>query len=189
MPKSKSPRIAILVDTSTAWGRRLIRGVIGYMRKHGPWNPWVNAHGQDELMRLPPGWTGDGIIARIPGCADRPALIADTGLPVVDVSAIPELPEWNFCRVTTDLHATGRLGGQHLLDCGLQHFAYSALPRLAYVQKQYQGFAAERSALRRGYALPVLSAQLFRSAAAKVRQAKRRELTQSVMVSCQTDRD
>jgi LacI family transcriptional regulator len=148
--KSDIPRIAVLVDTSTGWGRRLIRGVVGYMRKHGGWNLWVHACGQDEPMRLPPGWTGEGIIARV---ADDPTArhVAAAGVPVVNVSGI-ELSEANFFRVTTDLRATGRLAAEHLLDCGLKHFAHAALPRLTYVQQQYQGFADKLS--EAGYACP-----------------------------------
>jgi LacI family transcriptional regulator len=109
------------------------------MRKHSGWNLWVHACGQNERMRLPPGWTGEGIIARVPDAATA-RHVAATGVPVVNVSGI-ELRDEGFCRVTTDLRATGRLAAEHLLDCGLQHFAYAALPRLAYVQRQYEGFA------------------------------------------------
>jgi len=137
--KSSVPRIAVLVDTSTGWGRRLIRGVVGYVRKHGPWNLWVRARGQDEPMRFPPGWAGDGIIARI---ADHYTArhVAAARLPVVNVSGI-ELRGVDWCRVTTSLQATGQLAAEHLLDCGLKHFVYAALPRLAYVRHQYRGFA------------------------------------------------
>lgn len=41
--KSDVPRIAVLVDTSTGWGRRLIRGIVGYVHKHRPSNLWVRA--------------------------------------------------------------------------------------------------------------------------------------------------
>ena len=139
MSKSNIPRIAVLVDTSTGWGRRLIRGVVGYVHKHEAWNLWVHACGQDHSMRLPPGWKGEGIIARVSDEATA-RHVAEAGVPVVNVSGI-ELREWSFCRVTTDLRAAGRLAAEHLLDCGLQHFAYAALPRLAYVQQQYQGFS------------------------------------------------
>ena len=44
----------------------MIRGVVRYVHKHGPWNLWVDACGQDERLRVPPGWTGEGIIARLP---------------------------------------------------------------------------------------------------------------------------
>jgi LacI family transcriptional regulator len=137
--KSSTPRIAVLVDTSTGWGRRLIRGIAGYAHKHGPWNLWVHACGQDEPPRLPPGWRGNGIIARI---SDHPTArhVAAARVPVVNVSGI-ELRGVDFCRVTTDLRATGRLAAEHLLERGLENFAYGALPRLSYVQHQYRGFA------------------------------------------------
>ena len=116
---------------------------------------------------------GDGIIARIPDSKTARRL-ADTGLPVVDVSGI-DLSEWNFCRVTTDLHATGRLAAQHLLDCGLQNFAYSALPRLAYVQKQYEGFAAAVG--QAGFACPNYRPS-FSQDTRKKWASQERELTQ-----------
>ena len=58
-------RIAVLVDTSSAWGRRLIHGVLAYEKKHGPWDVWLEPRGQKEPLRLPKGWNGDGIIARV----------------------------------------------------------------------------------------------------------------------------
>ena len=139
MVKSDIRRIAVLVDTSTSWGRRLIRGIVSYAHKHGPWNLWVHPRSQDEPLRLPPGWRGDGIIARI---SDHSTArhVAAARVPVVNVSGI-EFRGAGFCRVTTDLHMTGRLAAEHLLERGLKNFAYGALPRLSYVQHQYQGFA------------------------------------------------
>ncbi len=139
MAKDNAPRVAILVDTSTGWGRRVIRGVIGYTRKFEHWNLSVQARGQDEPMRLSPGWRGDGIIARI---SDHHSArhVAAAKASVVNVSGI-ELPGVDFCRVTTDLRMTGRLAAEHLVDRGLKNFAYAALSRFSYVQHQYQGFA------------------------------------------------
>ena len=107
MADRRTPRIAVMVDTSTGWGRRLIRGVVGYANKHGPWNLWVHASGQDERVRLPPGWRGDGIIARISDYHTA-RHVAAARVPVVNVSGT-ELRGVDFCRVTTDLGATGRL--------------------------------------------------------------------------------
>lgn len=136
--KSDIPRIAVLVDTSTGWGRRLIRGIVSYAREQGSWNLWVHACGQDEQLRLPPGWAGEGIIARI-SQYHTARHVAAARVPVVNVSGI-ELRGIDFCRVTTDLRTTGQLAARHLLDCGFKHFAYAALPRLAYVQRQHEGF-------------------------------------------------
>ena len=51
MPKS-TRRIAVLVDTSSGWGRRIIRGIANYGLKHGPWQLLVDERGMDESMHL-----------------------------------------------------------------------------------------------------------------------------------------
>ncbi len=174
MAKSDTPRIAVLVDTSTGWGRRLIRGIVGYANKHGPWNLWVHARGQDEAQRLPPGWRGDGIIARI---SDRHVArhVAAARVPVVNVSGI-ELRGVDCCRVTTDLRTAGRLAAEHLLGLALKNFAYGALPRLLYVWHQYQGFAD--TLCQAGYPGPSYYRPSFESDTQKGWAAQERELAQ-----------
>ena len=49
MPKS-TLRIAVLVDTASGWGRRIIRGIANYGVKHGPWQLVVDERGIDESM-------------------------------------------------------------------------------------------------------------------------------------------
>jgi LacI family transcriptional regulator len=130
--------VALLVDTSTTWGRRLIEGVLTHTRRHRPWQVWLRPHGQNELILPPSGWTGDGVIARVATLAQARQLIG-LGVPVVNVSAI-ELPGATFPRVTTDQRAAARLAVQHFLDRGFRHFGYCGLPRLAYVQRHCQAF-------------------------------------------------
>lgn len=132
-----TPHVAVLVDTATGWGRRLVRGIVNYSQ-HGPWSLWIKSGGQDAPVWLPPGWRGDGIIARIgtPAAARR---VRASGVPVVNISAI-ELPGVNFPRVATDLPAAGRMAAEHLLDRGFVHFAYYGLSHRDYVDRHYQGF-------------------------------------------------
>jgi LacI family transcriptional regulator len=172
--KSNTPRIAVLVDTATGWGRRLIRGIVGCAHKHGPWNLWVHARGQDEPLRLPPGWRGEGIIARISD-HDTAHHVAAAHVPVVNVSGI-ELRGVGYCRVTTDLGATGRLAAEHLLGLGLKNFAYGALPRLFYVRRQYRGFA--ETLRQAGYPSPGYYQPSFQSDTHKGWAAQERELAQ-----------
>jgi LacI family transcriptional regulator len=140
MHHSKPPRVAVLVGTSTGWGRGIIRGIANYANKHGPWHVWVEGRGQDEPPRLPPGWVGEGIIARVSNPAIA-RLVASAGVPTVNVSSIM-LSGVKLPQVANDVRATGRLAAQYLMDRGLRQFAYVGLPRLAYVQPHYQAFAA-----------------------------------------------
>lgn len=133
------PRVAVLVDTSTSWGRRVHTGIHAYDRRHGSWQLFVDARGLEEELRVPQGWQGDGIIARI-GTAEMAEDLAALHIPVVNVSGI-ELPGAAFPRVTTDLVASGRLAARHFLDRGYRHCAYFSLLGLSYVARHEQAFA------------------------------------------------
>ncbi len=135
-----APRVAVLVDTSTSWGRRLVTGVHNYARKKGPWQLFVEARGLEEHIRVPPGWRGEGVIARVGSLAMARELLA-LGLPVVNVSAI-RLPDVHFPGVTNDLEAGAKLAAEHFLERGFRHFAYFSLLGLPYVAAQQEAFIA-----------------------------------------------
>ncbi len=132
------PHVAVLVDTATGWGRRLVRGVVNYSQQ-ASWYLWIKSGGQDTPLWLPPEWRGDGIIARI-GTVAAARRIRAAGVPAVNISAI-ELAGVDFPRVATDLPAAGRLAAEHLLDRGFVHFAYYGLTHRPYVDHHYEGFA------------------------------------------------
>ncbi len=139
MAHSKTPHVAVLVDTATGWGRRLVRGIMNYGRGQGPWYLWIKSAGQQSPVWLPPGWSGDGIIARV-GTRAAARHVAAAGVPVVNISAI-EIPGVDFPRVATDLAAAGRMAAEHLLDRGFKHFGYYGLEHRSYVERHYQGFS------------------------------------------------
>ena len=51
--RQEGTRIAVLVDTATGWGRRLVRGVSNYARGRAAWHLWVEPRGQNEHLRVP----------------------------------------------------------------------------------------------------------------------------------------
>ena len=136
--KVQIPRVAILVDTSTSWGRRVLQGINNYARNHGPWQVFVEARGGAERLRVPAGWQGDGIIARVSDSSMVAALRA-LNLPVVNVSAI-ELPDATFPRVTYDIKAGAAMALNHFLDRGFRHFAYFDMLGMSYVTAQQNAF-------------------------------------------------
>lgn len=137
---SDTPHVAVLVDTSTGWGRRLIRGILGYVRKNDPWYLWVEAKGRNETLRLPKVWNGDGVIARVSTPATARHL-NDFGVPVINISSI-QLGKERFPTVTTDLRESGRLAAEYFLNRGFRHFAYWGQFRLSYIQEQSDSFCA-----------------------------------------------
>ena len=132
------PQIALLIDTATDWGRRMIRGIGRYAKQHGGWDIWLEQRCQHAPGRLPPGWCGDGIIARVADRAMGSYLTEAPGV-VVNVSSA-RIPGVSFPTVTADLHAAAQLAVEHLLDQGFGHFGYFAPLGSSYVDVHYRSF-------------------------------------------------
>lgn len=118
----KQRRVALLIESSNAYGRGLLHGVVSYVREHRPWSFYVVEQGRGDPP--PPwlaNWDGDGIIARIENSKIARAIVK-SGLPAVDVSAarlVPALP-W----VETNDISIAKLAAEHLLGRGFKHFGY-----------------------------------------------------------------
>ena len=58
-------RVALIVETSSAYGRRILKGVRRYVHTHQSWSIFLE---QRSLTSRPPqwleDWDGDGIISR-----------------------------------------------------------------------------------------------------------------------------
>ena len=78
----KRRSVALLIETSNAYARGLLAGIMAYVRQHQPWSIYLPELGRGDV---PPKWRGDGIIARIETKAIA-RTVARTKLPVVDVS-------------------------------------------------------------------------------------------------------
>jgi LacI family transcriptional regulator len=133
-------RVAVLVDTSTAWGRGIIGGIHEYARRHGNWQLFVEARGMDDASPLPSDWHGDGIIARI-ATPEVAAQLRERKIPVVNVSGI-RLPGRAFPTVCNDGEAAARMAVDYFLGRGFRHFAYLSLRGLEYVARQCDAFQA-----------------------------------------------
>lgn len=131
-------RVAVLVDTSTTWGRAVLHGINTYRIKRAHWEIFVEARGVEEPLRVPPGWHGHGVIARV-SSPEMAAELKALRIPVVNVSSIET--GVRFPRVATDLKASAELAAKHFLERGFQHFAYFGLIGLGYVTTHRNVFA------------------------------------------------
>ncbi len=124
------PRVALLIETSNAYARGLMRGIVAYMREHRPWSIYLSEHSRGE--KAPAwlaGWHGDGVIARI----ENPSVarvLQDLRLPMVDVSAARLLPELPY--VETDDRAIAQIAADHFLERGFRQFAFSGDDRFQW---------------------------------------------------------
>jgi LacI family transcriptional regulator len=122
VPIAGRKKVALIIETSLAPGREILRGIASYLRQEGPWSI---AHEprtlEQSVPRWLPRWRGDGIIARVQNQKLARA-IAAVGVPTIDVLGVVDgLP---FPIVHVDDEAIGRAGAEHLLDQGYRRFAF-----------------------------------------------------------------
>ncbi len=154
MSLPKHRQVALLIDTATDWGRRMIRGIGRYAQQQGGWDLWLEQRCQYAPGRLPPGWRGDGIIARVADRAMARHLARASGI-VVNVSTA-RVPGATFPTVTADLRAAATLAIGHLLDQGFRHFAYYAPMALSFVEDHHHSFV--QTLAKSGYSCSLLPA-------------------------------
>ena len=135
---SKRLRIALLIESSRAHGRDMLLGIAAYARAHGPWSFYCS---ERVISTAAPArlkdWRPDGIIARVESrklCKQIKAM----HLPTVDLCGIHKIS--GVPVIGTDHCATVKLAANHLLECGLQHFAYCGFAGLLYSDERSDHF-------------------------------------------------
>jgi LacI family transcriptional regulator len=114
--------VALLVETSNAYARGILAGIVAYVRQHPSWSIWLPELGRgDAPPRELARWRGDGIIARIE-TREIARAVARSGRPVVDVSAGRHLPGVPW--VETDDRAIAEAAAAHLVDRGFRRLAF-----------------------------------------------------------------
>lgn len=137
-PAEPRRRVGLVIETSNAYSRGLIRGVMSYSRRHGGWSLWL---AESERGHAPPAlrwWHGDGLIARVENERIARAVRA-AGRPVVDVSAARLLPDAPW--VETDDAAIAATAFAHFRERGLTHFAFTGDDRFNWSRWRQEHFA------------------------------------------------
>ncbi|MEM9701253.1 MAG: XylR family transcriptional regulator [Planctomycetota bacterium] len=129
-------RVALLVETSSGYGRDVLAGITRFLRMHDDWSVFLE---QRDLDRSPPewlrDWNGDGVISRtttpefasIADRADWPLVeITDRGLRQADVRS--------------DDEQIGRLAAEHLYERGYRRFAFCGFEKEAWSSRRERGF-------------------------------------------------
>lgn len=134
------PHIALLIETSLASGRDILRGIARYVREHRRWSLYHEPHGlTDALPRWLRHWRGDGIIARIQ-TRTMATQIAASGIPTIDVLGV--VPNPGFPLVHVDDVAIARMAADHLRARGLRHFGFYGIQGENWSEQRCAGFCA-----------------------------------------------
>ncbi len=137
MQQSRPPRVAIICDVSTGYGREITLGATRFANLQREWElctETIAGHAIDMLPRC------DG------------AIVASGNPEVYDLVA-SRCERVVYCPVTLDVErrpvvsvddrAVGALAAEHLIGCGLKNFAYYGFPESsAFDRRRYEGFSA-----------------------------------------------
>ncbi len=138
--------VALLIETSNAYARGLLEGIVSYTRAHDSWSIYLP---EQERGARPPDWLADslidGIIARIE-TAEIAAAVGNRMVPIVDVSAARRVPGIPW--VETDDAEIARLAVEHLLERGFRSLAYCGEPDFNWSEWRREHF--ERIAAEHG---------------------------------------
>jgi len=135
---SKRRRVAVIVESSLAGGRAILRGFAEYVRQVDRWSIFYEPnHFQTSLPDWLHGWRGDGVVARVRSPAVARQLVK-TRLPVVDISG--NVPNARFPVVQVDNRAIARVAAGHLLERGFVAFAYCGIRKLWWSRQREEAF-------------------------------------------------
>jgi LacI family transcriptional regulator len=132
------PRVALLVESSRAYGRGILSGVAKFVREHDPWSIFFqDLNLCDDTPDWLNHWRGEGIISRLEN-RDVVGVIQRLKVPAVylrHVSARMHMPS-----ILTDNTAVSRLCFEHLRERGFRHFAFCGFNGADYSDERRDGF-------------------------------------------------
>jgi len=120
----KGRNIAILMNLSRLYDRQVIRGVSRYVHSHGSWRLYIEESPADKIPSLA-AWSGDGLIVDL----DDSRVVQALGhfkVPIVGIGCVEKgvLGKLGISTVRTDDEMIGAWAAEHLLEKGLENFAY-----------------------------------------------------------------
>ena len=135
---SNRKKVALLVETSNAYARGILKGINRYQQVHQDWAIFF-----PEQVRgaVPPSWLKDwncqGVIARIEN-AEIAEFIENFGVPTVDVSSARQIEKLPW--VETNDEVIGQMGAQHLINRGFRNLAFIHEPSFNWSTWRLEAF-------------------------------------------------
>lgn len=132
--RHRTPRVALLIETTRTFSREMLAGVRRYVAEHGPWSTYLELRAPDSS---PPAWLrhwdGDGILTRT-FTQEMADVIAATGLPAVEMRSRNLSGKRPF--VGVDNAYIGRSVAEHFFERGYRTFAaYSLQTEVFFIER------------------------------------------------------
>ncbi len=115
-------RVALMIETSSSYGRQLLEGIVRFRQTHHDWSVFVE---QRDLTSKPPEWLrewdGNGIISRFT-TREFAETIKKIGISMVELTDRSE--DFGFPVIRSNDNAIGSLASKHLISRGFSDFAF-----------------------------------------------------------------
>ncbi len=134
--KHRIPQVALFIETSMAFGRGLIEGIVQYVDEHGPWAIQFEERGlEGPTPKWLKGWQGNGIISRTATSSLARAIRA-TGRPTVELHRVRGI----HVDIESDHNLVGQMAAEHFLNRGLREFGFFAFGETTWIPLRRDGF-------------------------------------------------
>jgi len=144
----KRQRVALLVESSRAYGRGVLSGVARFVREHDNWSVFFqDLNLCDSTPEWLKTWKGEGIISRLEN-DDILGVIRRLKVPVVYLRRVGA--STNAPQILTNNSEVSRLCFEHLRERGFRHFAYCGFNGADYSDERKETFVSlvEQAGLR-----------------------------------------
>ena len=131
--------VALLVETSTHYGRQLLAGILRYKIERANWRIHME---QQDLNSAPPArlheWKGDGIICRLTN-PEIAQIAIDREIPFVELNDRVDQTH-DVVTLRSDDEMIGVQAAEHFIERGFRHFAFVGSQGEAWSDRRNKGF-------------------------------------------------
>jgi LacI family transcriptional regulator len=136
--KTNRPRVALLVESSRAYGRGIMTGVAKYVREHQAWSIFYEELSfSDETPAWFKKWKGEGVIMRLEN-SNVVGLVQRLRVPVVYLRQVKNTA--GMPTILTDNAAAGQMCFEHFKERGFRHFAFCGFNGADYSDERRAGY-------------------------------------------------
>ncbi|MBZ4188619.1 xylose operon transcription regulator XylR [Niabella beijingensis] len=138
-------RILLLIDHSSKFSRRVLRGLIKYSKDYGPWlfyrlPPYYKTlYGEKGVLKSVREWKADAVIAQAD--SDDVNYLKGLGIPVI-VQNYKERSDY-FSNLTGDYRGTGVMAARFFIQRRYRDFAFYGNKNVVWSIERAEGFRSE----------------------------------------------
>lgn len=138
-------KILILIDYSSEFSRRLLKGLIQYSKEHGPWifyrlpTYYKTLYGEEGIVEWAKEWEADAIIARWD--QEGANLLATLNIPILLQNYKERSPY--FSNLTGDYIGTGQMAAKFFIKRRYRNFAFYGNKGVVWSRERAEGFWKE----------------------------------------------